>query len=84
MALDGLYAISDQNVRHDDAVTLDIAPNEALQRWVGIGRAVTAAQDVARCAGFEKYRDVLTLAAARERSLGDVAAQRMHVRRRAR
>ena len=83
LALNGLYAIGDQHVRHNDAVTFDAA-NEALQRRIGIGQAVTAAQDVARRAGLEKYRDVLTLAAARERPLGDAAAQRMHVRRRAR
>ena len=83
-ALDGLYAIGDQNVRHNDAVAFDVAPNEALQRRIGIGWSITATQDVACGAGLEKYCVVLTLAAARERSLGDAAAQCVHVRRRVR
>ena len=63
--------ISNQYVRHNDTVAFDVAADEALQRRIRVRRAVSAAQDVSRRTGFEKYCRLLALAATREGTLFD-------------
>lgn len=65
--------ICNQHVRHKDTVAFDVATNEALQRRIRIRRAVTATQNVARRTGFQKYCNLLTLAATRKRTLFDAS-----------
>ncbi len=66
--------ISNQHVRHNDTVAFDVAADEALQRRIRVRRAVSAAQDVSRRTGFEKYCHLLALAATREGTLFDAPA----------